>query len=74
MHIHICPVEIAAALDFVRQGLPYMKMSWCYHVENIKDKIHERKCCENAEENEGERQEIEEGLEVTDTESTGTGI
>ena len=48
MHIHICPVEITAALMAVEHGTLYLRSSWCYHVQNIKDKINERKDCTNA--------------------------
>jgi hypothetical protein len=66
MHIHICPVEISAALMAVEQGLPYVRASWCYHTQNIKDKINEWKGSENASTNEGQRQSIEETLEVAE--------
>jgi len=55
MHIHICPVEITAALMTVEQGLPYLKASFCYHVHNIKEKINERKNCKDAPQNSSKR-------------------
>ncbi len=42
MHVHICPVEITAALMVAEQGVPYIKYSLCYHAKNIKDKIMNR--------------------------------
>ncbi len=42
MHIHICPVEITAALMVAEQGVPYVKYSLCYHAENIKNKLKNR--------------------------------
>lgn len=39
MHIHICPVEITAALMMVEQGIPYVKYTLCSHARNLKDKI-----------------------------------
>ena len=42
MHIHICPVEITAALMVAEQGVPYVKYSLCYHAENIKNIIKNR--------------------------------
>ena len=66
MHIHICPVEITAALMAVEQGTLYLRSHWCYHVQNIKDKIDERKGCTHASEDACERQEIEETLEIAD--------
>ena len=69
MHIHICPVEIAAALDVVRGGLPLVKATWCYHVESIKEKINERKDCKDASRDACDGQELEETVEVTECES-----
>ena len=58
MHFHICPVEISAVVMAVEQGLPYLRSSWCYHIQNIKDKFNERKNCTHASKDECERQEI----------------
>ena len=69
MHIHICPVEITAALMLVQDGIPYIKYSLCTHAQKIKDKINERKKCPAAPENEAERQEVEEELEPIHTHS-----
>ena len=43
MHIHICPVEITAALMTVEHGLPYVRTQLCYHAENLKNAIMKRK-------------------------------
>lgn len=42
MHVHICPVEITAALMFVEQGIPYVRYTLCHHAQKLKDKIMSR--------------------------------
>ncbi|KKK83044.1 hypothetical protein LCGC14_2797330 [marine sediment metagenome] len=42
MHIHICPVEVTAALMMVEQGIPYVKYTLCSHARALKDKIMKR--------------------------------
>jgi len=57
MSIHICPVEISAALMMIQDGLPYIRYSLCTHAQKIKDKIYnERKKCEVVAKTESERQ------------------
>ena len=58
MHMHICPSCIAAGVEAARQGLPYLKASWHYYIQTIKDKIHERKDCSHVEKDECQRQEL----------------
>ena len=43
MHIHICPVEITAALMTVEHGIPYVRYTLCAHAKSLKDAIMKRK-------------------------------
>lgn len=70
MHFHICPVEITAAMMVLQDGVPYIRATWCHHTNKIKEKYNEWKGIENVEGDAGERQTLEEKLDVVDTCST----
>ena len=67
--MHICPVEISAALMLFKDGVPYVRATWCHHVRSLKERYNEWKGVETASQDETTRQGIEEALEVTELDS-----